>query len=777
MQGEKRRSRCVICKETIIRTNRCILRDEVKDLCPDCRKKFFIERLIGPLRKERVILNSIVPLECEEYVWRRLKGEEWVKTTCFGCNQGCDAIVKVVQGEIKEIHGDPRLLEDPNPIMSNGGKLCVKGLSEIDRFYHKDRLTHPLRRKPGTKRGEGKWERLSWDDALDIVSGKIKEYALKYGKESILFSSGTNRGWPELFDRFVNAFGSFRIGPGLAQCFLPRLTAGKITFGGVAMECPDIERSRTILVWGVNPPATWPKKARSIMKAWARGAKLIVVDPCLSETASKADLWLKIRPGTDSALALGMINVIIEEGLWDKEFVKKWCVGFDQLKARASDYPLDKVSNITWVPADKIREAAIAYAVNTQSSLVECLAIEQNADTISTCRALAILIAITGNVDIPGGNVFPVHCGIVKTPEDVRLSKLFREENYKKIPGNKEYPLLSGEESFKYGLTPIAHNASVWKVLLEGKPFKIRMLYNQGSNILRSQPNTNKVKKAISNLEFIVDVDHFLTETGMLADVVLPAGTWLERASVHQDIQVSYNSVHLQEKVASFGEAWSDVKIIIELAKRLGLSEYFFNDEEEFLHWKAGVHGLSLDDIRKNGGIITKPMEYFKFEKTGFKTPSGKIELYSKVLEEIGLDPLPGYIEPAESPLSSPELAKEYPYILTTGGRSPLFRHTELRQIERLIKKLPYPPAVMHPDLAARYGISNGDKVTAVSPRGKVHAVAEVTLGTDPRVIQIPHGWAGDMNVNNLTDDTHCAPGIGSAQLRGLLCNIIKGWV
>ena len=301
-------------------------------------------------------------------------------------------------------------------------------------------------------------------------------------------------------------------------------------------------------------------------------------------------------------------------------------------------------------------------------------------------------------------------------------------------------------------------------------------MYNHGSNMLRSFANSHKVRRALQQLEFFVCADLFMTETAQLADIVLPAGTWMERSYVHDNSQATYNTVQKQEKVATYGEAWSDFKILNELAKRLGFGHYFFEKEEDIPEWRAKLLGMSWADLKEKGGLISRPMEYRKYENAGFKTASGKVEIYSKAMEELGLTPLPSYLEPTESPLSSPDLFREYPYILTTGARPSIFRHTEYRNVKRLVAKMPYPPAYMHPDTARQVGVVDGDEVTLSNRRGRMLAVAEVTLGIAPGVVQVPHGWEGAMNVNYLTNDQDCAPGIGSAQLRGLLCNVTKGW-
>ena len=246
------------------------------------------------------------------------------------------------------------------------------------------------------------------------------------------------------------------------------------------MECPDYGPTQCMIMWGANPPATWPVKALGMMEAMAQGAKLIVVDPVLTETVSKADIWLQLRPGTDAALALGMLNVVINEGLYDKGFVEKWCLGFDEIKERVQDYPPEKVEQITWVPREKIVAAARMYALTRPASITQVLAIDQNADTISTSRAIAMLASITGNIDVPGGNVFPMKTGVPAENEVTLRHRLTREDHEMRL-GSKEYPFFAGEPCV---LSPSAHNATLWKAILTGKPYPVRALYCHGNNML-----------------------------------------------------------------------------------------------------------------------------------------------------------------------------------------------------------------------------------------------------------------------------------------------------
>jgi len=736
-------------------------------LCGACKLKRFSQGLVGDNLK-KVPRAKPVPFRRSEKL-EVVKFDPRLQTTvykseCFSCNQGCDAVVHVNRdGRVVKVEGD-------RSSHVTKGVLCSKGLASTEHLYHKDRLQYPLKRVG--ERGGGKWQRLSWDEALGTVVEKLNETERKYGKTGIILATGTSRGWLLPFYRFGNAYGVQYTAPGTAQCALPRFTGSTLVGGTRFLENPDHEHTRTMIVWGANPTITFPVKGRAMMDAWIRGAKLIVVDPMLTETSSKADLWLQLRPGTDAALALGMLNIIIQEGLCDGEFVEKWCYGFEELKKRAAEYPPERVAEITWVPKEKIIQAARLFATEKPSCITIVVAIEQNADSLSTCRAIAMLSAVTGNIDVPGGNLIqmPVPVGLWLNA-DLALSNLLTEEQHAMRLGSKEYPLLSGKHTVSF--PPSAFNSDVWKAMLTGKPYPIRAMYCQGSNMLRAYANSQVVLEAIKSLDFFAAVDFYPNETNDWADIVLPAATWMERDFVTSSDQVSANSAHLQQKTVPVGECWSDVKILNELAKRLGFAHQMFDTDEAFFDYLLQPAEMTFREFKKMG-LVKLDWIYKKYEKEGFATPTGKVMLRDTKLENLGFDPLPQYVEPAESPMGTPELAEEYPLIITTGGRVPVFRHSEFRNIDILREIVPDLEIFIHPDTARKHGIQPGEWMVVESPRGAMEGRAAFTPGIDPRVVQVASHWPGKNNVNLIMDNEKCAPAVGSAQLRCQLCRIRK---
>lgn len=735
---------------------------EALERCPECRREKFSGELVGT-ELERLNIPKPLPRrryeEIQPVKYDPRTGATIHKSECFICNSGCDAAVFVKDGRVLKVEGDVS-----SPVTK--GTLCSKGLSSADMLYQPERLLHPLKR--AGERGEGKWQRISWDEALDTIVERLRKVEAKYGKDAVGLATGTSRGWISYYFRFANAFGRQHIGPGLAQCALPRITGGMLVTGGTCMECPDNSQTQCMIVWGANPPATWPVKALGMMEAKARGAKLIVVDSALSETASKADLWLRVRPGTDAALALGMLNIIITEGLFDEEFVTQWCTGFEELRERVQEYSPQRVEEITWVPREKVIEAAKMYATTKPACITQVLAIDQNADTISTSRAIAMLACLTGNIDVPGGNIFMMPMKIPGFLDgELNLKSLLTKEDHEKRLGSQAYPLLASEES----IVPTAHNATFWKAILTGKPYPIRALYCHGSNVVIAYANTKMVTDAIMSLDFFVVADLFMTDTALLADIVLPAATWMERDAVTENMQVSYNNIHLQQKTVEVGECWTNYKILNEMSKRLGFGDRMFPSEEAYCDFLLKPWNMTFQDFKKKG-IISVPYSYRKYEQTGFKTPSGKIEFYSQKLKDMGFDPLPSHREPTESPYSTPELARKYPLIVTTGGRAPVFRHAELRNIPRLREIVPELRMTIHPKTAAELGINDGDNVIVESPRGDMMAKAALNEGIDARVVQIPSHWPKTNNVNRIMDNENCAVMMGGTQLRGQLCRV-----
>lgn len=697
--------------------------------------------------------------------------EQVFRSVCRVCHGGCGVFVYVKDGRVVRVKGDP---DSP---MSKGW-MCIKGIRSPEIANHPDRLIRPLRRRKG--RGEGEWDIISWDDAINEIAVRLDKLRKESGPESIALGQGTGRHHYMHVVRFANALGTPNwYEPGLAQCFIPRITVSNLTYGGfvVADYYGDVS-PKCILFWGHNPLISGPdgELAISVKRALDKGCKGIVIDPRRSETAQKCNQWLAIRPGTDAALALAMINVIINEGIYDKDFLEKWTFGFDELKKHVEPFTPQWAQDITSVQASDIIEAARIYAANKPAVLEWGLGIEQNHNSLQTVRAIAILRAITGNIDIPGGDILGMN--VIRSYPT--LKDKLPEGMIKKRLGGETFKLLGGWRAFM----PSAHIPALFRAMRAGDPYKIRALLIFGNNPLTTVANSREVYESLKALELLVVTDLFMTPTAAIADYVLPAAFWTETNQVIGYPLVVENIIMAQQKITQIGECRQDEWIMDELAKRLelpGCNEGL----EDVMNYQLEPLNINYEGLKKK--VFAFPQhEYRKYERRGFMTPSRKVELYCKTLERMGYDPLPTYKEPPESPVSAPETAKEFPYILTTGSRRLEFFHSEHRQIGPLRKLRPDPQVEMHKQAAERHGISSGDWVIISTLRGSIRMKAIVTSDIHPDVINVEHGWwfperkgpdygVFESNANVLTNNAPpYDPAFGSYQLRGILCKIEK---
>lgn len=692
-------------------------------------------------------------------------GEQVIRSNCRGCHGGCGVLVHVKDGRIITLEGDPE-------IPSNRGTMCSKGLAYLQLVYHPDRVKYPLKRSG--KKGEGKWQRISWDEALDTIVNKYKEIIPKYGPEAIVIGQGTGRDYAETLYRFANLLGTPNVITAGHMCYVSRLGATLITCGALPV-CDYDSHPKCVMVWGNNVVWTHPDeyKAENLARVLAEGARLIVIDPRLTYLAGRADIWLQLRPGTDTALALGIANVIISEGLYDKEFIEKYTHGWDKFVERVQEYPLDKVEKITWVPAAKIKEAARLYAKTKPACIQWGVAIEQTINCTDNNRILTDLMAITGNLDAPGGNVF-------FTPPPVRTLSQFGM--HRELSAEQREKQLGGNTYKLAQRVALVTPKMVWDAILTGKPYPIKAVQLHGSNPVITRANAREVYKALKQVDFLVVSDFFLTPTAELADVVLPAATWLELTYLGGYF-LRHGYLFPRRKIVQIGECWQDQKMFNELGKRLGQKNWFDKVEDAW-DYILEPTGLTWEKA-KEMPYIRGETEYRKYERKGFSTPTKKVELYSTIFEEWGYDPLPRYREIPESPVSKPEMAKEYPYILTTGARCPVFFHSEHRMIPWLREIYPDPIVEIHPQTAEKHGIKEGDWVFIESPRGRIKQRAKLTTGIDPRIVAAQHGWWfpevktpdhgwDKSNINILTDNDPAGYDVamGSTNLRVLLCKI-----
>ena len=689
------------------------------------------------------------------------------------CHGGCGVLVHLQGDTIQKIEGD-----SDNPM--NRGKLCPLGAASLEQIYNPRRLKYPMRRTGA--RGERRWERISWDQAYSELAEKIQAATDTHGAHSIWVGTGTGRHHFPFVSRFANAIGTPNwCEPGTAQCFRPRVHGSVLTMGQIPVCTYTTEHfPELIMFWRHNPLYSGPdgELGFGLRQALERHPKTIVVDPCRTLLARKADIWLQLRPGTDNALALAMLNVIITEGLEDKEFVAEWTHGFDELAAHIEPFTPEWAAPITWVVADKIRAAARLFAKTKPSMLEWGCAIEHTPACFKTVRALLCLPSITGNIDQPGSWAF----GMTPLPPFPQLFDKMPMEQQEKRLGFDEFKVLSGE----LAQLPSAHIPSVFKAIRTGDPYPVRTGLIFGNNALATYGDSRTVYETLMSLDYLAVADLYMTPTAELADLVLPAASWAEVDAMPAVPFYAQNVIMAQQKTVQIAECVPDEEMMVEICRRLG-TEHGRESPAEIYDYMLGEQlGITWEELKQKG-FVQPEFRWRKYEKNGFKTPTGKIELYSTQLESMGLDPLPNFEEPPESPVSTPDLAREYPFVLTTGARIPMFFQSEYRQLPRLRKGRPDPECELHPETAQALGVEEGEWVSIETKRGRCRQKVKIFDGIDPRVVHVQHGWwfpeqvdgpdhgIWESNANALTsmDPPYCSF-MGTYQLRALLCRVVK---
>lgn len=696
-----------------------------------------------------------------------------LKSVCRSCHGGCGVLLHVRDGRLVKIEGDRE-----GPL--NHGRLCPIGTVTLDIVYNPKRQHHPMRRIG--PRGSGQWARITWDEALDEIAARLDAIRKEFGPEAIALGTGTGRHHIRWVSRFGNALGTPNwCEPGFAQCFHPRVNTCILTFGDFPVsDFTSGTPPACMLFWGHNPLNSGPdgETRFNVREALDTNPKIIVVDPRETDLAKRAEVWLQLRPGTDDALALAMLNVIIDEELHDAPFVARWTHGFDQLRDHVRPFTPEWAEPITWVPAEKIRAAARLFARTRPAMLDWGCAIEHTPKCVQTIRAISMIPALTGNIDIPGAWVFGMK-GTGRFPS--LIENLTPEQNAKRL-GADRFKLLGGEGAD----LPAAHIPTLLQAMREGKPYPVKAFLVFGNNTLTTYANTKLVHESLMKLDFMVCADLFMTPTAELADIFLPAALWPELDQLAGLPTVAGNVVLANQRAVRVGECRPDEEIFVDLARRMKLP-VGTESVEEVLDGMLARGGIAMTfaEFKKKGSVVV-PFKFRKYEDGGFKTPTGKIELYSTRFEAMGYAPLPTYVEAPETPLSRPDVAKDYPLVLTTGARIPNFFNSEHRQVEKLRKAYRDPQADIHPETAARHGIKKGDWMWIETRRGRTRQRARVTTEIDPRVIAAQHGWwfpedpAPDYgvwksNVNVLTDNTPpYDPQMGTYQLRALLCRVAK---
>ena len=761
---------------------------------------------------------------------------------CALCRSRC--------GCVSVVHGGRLVAVEPDPEHPTGQALCAKGRAAPELVYSPDRLMHPMKRTKPKGAVDPGWERITWDEALRTVAERLDVIRQERGPEAVAFSVTTPSGTAmsdaiQWVERLIRGFGSPNTVYGTEICNWHKDHATAFTFG-VGVGAPDYERAGCILHWGHNPNTSWLVHAERTSAAKARGAKLIVVDPRRAGGAVKADQWLRVRPGYDGALALGLANVMIENGWYDAAFMKGWTTGpflidpesgrfvrasavglegpqngfvawdlnedrpvvcdpsspsallaadlaltgrrtigaaeyrtaFDLYAELAAGLTPERVEHLAWVPAAEVVEAAQMIGSSGPVAYYAWSGVGQHTNATQTDRAIALLYALTGSYDAPGGNL--VHA---KVPvNDVSGRELISPEQKAK--------------GLELDLRPIGPGTGGWvtadgfyRAVLDGAPYQVEALVSFGTNMLISHPDGDRGARALEALDFHVHADMVLNPSAVYADIVLPVCSAWERDGLRVGFEIDQAAEELVQlrapTIAPVGESRADTWIVFELAKRLGLGELFWDgDCDAALVHLLEPSGVSLETLRETPegvrvGLMAEHRKYAGEGAAGFATPSRRVEVYSETFLDHGQAPLPEFVPPPQS--------KDLPLVLTS-AKSPLFCHSQFRNLPSLRRRAPHPVAELHPEAAGARDIQNGDWIEIETDKGRMRAIAKLSGSLDPRVVVAQQGWwqgctelglpgydtgtDGGGNYNAMIGTEVVDPISGSVPLRAASCEV-----
>ena len=656
-----------------------------------------------------------------------------VKAACpHDCPDTCAMEVTVENGVAVEVRGAD--------MPFTGGTLCTKVAKYLDRVYSKDRVLYPLRRVGPKGPGKGRLERISWDAALDEIATRFKTICAEDPQQILPCSYAGTMGLLQYASMDRRLF--YRMGATLLErtlCSSAGKMGMKVTLGGsVGMDPERYGEAKLILIWGSNPVVSNLHVWSRCQDAKRRGAKLVVIDPWRSQTAEKCHQHVKVLPGTDAALALGMMHVIIGEGRHDRDYVERHTLGFEQLKERVKDYPPEKIAKICGITAREVVALAREYAAAKPAAIRVNYGLQRHAGGGMAVRNIACLPALTGAWREPAG-------GVILSGVD------FFGMDHKAL----ERPdLIRGNPR-------TINQAALGDALLTAKP-PIKAIFVYNNNPVAVCPDSNKVIAGFSRPDlFTVVHELFLTDTCDYADIVLPATSMLEHADIHRPYGHLYALAN-NPAIAPLGECKPNIEVFRLLAKRMGYADACFDDTDEDVCRQAlkstqpRMAGIEWQSLKEQGWQrLNVPERYAPFAEGGFPTPSGKCEFYSETAQQMGLDPLPDYIPPRENVLSNPDLAKRYPLaFISPPSRD--FLNSSFANMPFALASAKEPRLHIHPDDATARGIASGDPVRVFNDRGVYTLKASVTDGARPGVVVAPSVWWRKLspdgrNANDLT--------------------------
>ena len=692
-------------------------------------------------------------------------GIEVRKTICSICNPlshcGLDACVK--NGMVVKVEGTK---ENPH----SEGTLCSKGNANRQYIYHKDRIRTPLIRKGD--RESGHFVPISWKEALDFAASRFLKIKEESGPEAVVFYAGFPKWMRPFLKRLAHSFGSPNYCTESSTCFRASFMACALTYG--AMGPADFKRANCLLVWSTNPFYTNTTLARNIIKARERGLKIIDVGPLITPMTAHADIHLRIRPGTSGALALSMANVIITEGLYDNEFVQNYTLGFEEYRAYVAGFSPGVAEEITGVSAEKIVQAARLYATTKPAAMMNSASpTTHHTNGLQNHRAIVMLVGLTGNYDVAGGNpVVPPAYLYQQSPGLVTREPEFEEPR----SWNEMAPRIGQDVHPAWcRVVPEAQAMYLPFQIESGKPYPVRGMLGFGLNY-RMWPGQDFMAASLKKLDFLVTTDIFMTDTTRLSDLVLPACTSFERSELK--FYPEQHVIWTQPVIRPLWESRSDAEIIFDLANRMvPHDDLMQKGYEACIDWMLEPTRLTLKELKKYPAGYTvksaKAPPFQKYKKNGFATPSGKMEFASTILRETGYDALPVYKEPKLSPRSTPETAKDFPLILTTGSRLPMFVHSRTFRLEWTRSLRPDPMVDINPQDARTRGIAQEDWVSLSTSRNAIRVKANLTEIVPPGVVNMYHDYP-EASVNQLIEADYRDPVSGFPGFKSLLCEVKK---
>lgn len=718
-------------------------------------------------------------------------GRTTKRTICQTCDIGCSVVSEVEKGRVVKVRSSD------NPIFRD--HICMKGIIAPKGFAHPNRILHPLKRVG--ERGSGQWEQVSWDEAMSDIGQRLKAIINEHGPEAWAVSTsqwntGTDHG---LGRRVMNNIGSPNWISGVALCAGNTAAVNRFTYGWFPMG--DFGSTNCIVLMGHNPRRhSWTPIYSAVRRAQARGAKLIVTDPRKSSSAERADIWLPLKAGSDAAMIFGWLKVIFDEGLYDKDFVENWTVGFEELRARVDEFPLERVAKLTGCDPDMIAAAARMYATSGPAVIPWTPITDMQRNSTSAIRLQSILRAVCGNVDVPGGELLQGFNPDVIPESEIEMHHALPEAQKLKQLGNEDHPAFSyrGQAAFKEPMKRVwgheypnqvtgcymANPSATFRAMAGQGPYPVKAFFFLGNNPMMSYANMPLIIDAMMNQDLIVAHEQFMTPSAQLADYILPGDSWLERPWLADGFGWVSTYRTSEKAMEPPGEAKSTFEFWKHVAGALDRQDLVpWNTIEDFYDYRLKGVGKTFEELTRETEVYFAPPRFRKYETDGFATPSGKVELKSSILGDLGFDPLPYFREdPPEDP--------NYPLKLFTGVREDGFFQTGHRHIPEMRERHPEPIAFVSPGTAQRFNVEEDEWVEVENELGSISIMISIRENMPDGLIRVPHGWwkpEMEQGVDNLSgarkyadaqlcrdDEDYLDLEQGIPHLKGVPCRIRK---